>query len=405
MRNFILRLDLDQFFIGLILFTLPFVNDFNSKIIIIALIFFFIKNWKQKAWKNLKYFWLSFFFFLLQFISFFNSTNYTIASKKIILFLPFLAFPLFFISSHESEKHKLDIYRLFSYLMYGVITILIYGGIRFSYDVVFLDARYDYGRGIALLLEYIPHHVYLSMFIIICIFSTLNGVVKRKLKPINFIFLPFLYLMLFFLGSRIAILIAVLIIPFVTFKVLKKRYSTKKTVIIVFFPVILLSVLGFSNKFSREKIIFTYYELVEITTKRKPFNGITYREQIWKSSFDMAEESILFGYGIGDVQYKLNSKYSKNSFYEVMGMNAHNQYFQFLLTYGIILSSLVFFLIFRLIKKQIQKKDFFSPFMWLIIFLFSFTESILNRHWGVVLFAFVLNISIYNLYDKKEVVL
>lgn len=401
MRKFFLRLDLDQFFIGLILFTLPFVNDFNSKIIIIAVIYFLIKNVMQKTWINLKYYWLSFFFFLLQLISFCNSTNYTIASKKLILFIPYLAFPFLFISLYK--KYQLNIYKLFSYLLYGIITISIYGGIRFLYKVYFLNARYDYGRGVALLLEYVPHHVYLSMFILICIFSTVNGIAVRQLKPINFIFLPVLYLMLFLLGSRTAIFIAIFIIPFVVFKALKESYNTKKLVIIIFFSVILLSVLGFSNKFSREKIIFTYYELVEITTKRKPFNGITYREQIWESSFNVFKESPLLGYGIGDIQYKLNSKYSKNSFYDVIGMNAHNQYLQFLLTYGIVLTSLLFFLIFRLVKKQIQNNDYFLPFIWLMIFLFSFTESILNRHWGVILFAFVLNISIYNLYDKKKV--
>ena len=211
--------------------------------------------------------------------------------------------------------------------------------------------------------------------------------------------------MLFFLGSRIAILIAVLIIPFVTFKILKKRYNKKKTVIIVFYSVLLLSIVGLSNKFSREKIIFTFYELADITTKRKPFNGITFRGKIWKTSLNLLKESPTFGYGIGDVQYQLNSKYSKNSFYEVMGMNTHNQFLQFSLNHGIILLFFAFSLIFRLIKKQIQMKDFFSFLIWLIIFLFSFTESILNRHWGVVLFAFILNISIYNSHDKKEVIL
>jgi len=395
------KFNLDKLFRGIILFTLPFPNFFNSAIIIISVAYFIYRGFVEKTLNNLKYFWLSFIVFFFQFLSFCNSTNYESASNKLILFIPFLVFPFLFIPS--IKKKKLDNYILFSFLLYGVMIILLYGTVMFLYDVIFLNVRYDYGRGVALFLKYAPHHVYLSMLILISVFLTVKGIAKRKLKEINFVFIPILFLFLFLLGSRMAMFIAVFILPLLLFNVLKVRYNTKKMGLIVLLSFILLSSIGFANKFSREKIIFTYFELAKIATDRRPFNGISYREQIWESSFAAIKESPFFGYGVGDVQYKLNSKYSMNSFYNVIGMNSHNQYFQFLLSYGIIFSSILFFLILRLVYFHFKRKENEMFFVWLIIFLFSFTESILNRHLGVILFAFILNISIYRLYDKEKV--
>ena len=160
------------------------------------------------------------------------------------------------------------------------------------------------------------------------------------------------------------------------------------------------SVIGFSIQFTRDKILFTYYELAEITTKREPFYGIKLREQIWESSFDEIKGRP-WGSGIGDVQADLNLRYNFNGFTKINDMNAHNQYLQFLLTYGVVFTGIILLTISRLLIGIIRKKEFLLLYSWGVLLLFSVSESILQRQWGVIIFAFILNFSIFRLNKSK----
>ncbi len=401
MHNFFLKLNFDEFFIGLILFTLPFPNDFNSKAIIIALVYFFIKSIRQNTLKKLKYYWGSVMFFLLQFISFLQSSNFYEAQKKLILFLPFIAFPLIF---SPIDKNQVKIYRVLNYLLIGVLIILIYGTIRFSYDILYLNERFDYGRGISIFLNYVPHHAYLSIFILAAILSTTFGVIKKEVKTYQLFYLPVLYVSLFFLGSRIGVFISIFILPFFLFSQLKLKFGSRKVFFGLLFLIVSLTTIGLSNDFSRDKMVFAYYRItgkstIDKATNKQPFNGIDFRKQIWESSINVISESPFFGKGVGDIQNTLNAQYSANSFYSVMGMNAHNQYFQWALTYGLIFCFFILFLMTSLIRLVFFKKNLLLLYIWLVLLLFSCTESILNRHWGVVFFSFILNLTIFLVHD------
>ncbi|TXG37153.1 O-antigen ligase family protein [Seonamhaeicola maritimus] len=398
----ILRIKFDEFFLGIILLTVPFSNDFNSKIIIISVLFFLYKNVKNNSWQNLKFFWISFMLFGVQFLSFLNSSNFYEASKKMVLFIPFIAFPFLFSSLFEK---KVNIYIIFSFLLYGSLLIILYAWAGVLYEVFVLNQKFDYGRGLALFLKYAPHHVYLSIFILITIYSNIKGVAKYNLREANLFVIPILYFMIFFLGSRLGVLIAILLLPYLLYRELKKRYS-KNIIKRVFVLFLMITILGFFNKFTREKVLFTFYEIVDISTvdkftNKKPFDGVGFRAAIWKSSVQAIKESPFFGYGIGDAQYVLNSKYSNNSTYDVIGMNSHNQYLQFMVYYGVILFLIIMASLFYIIKRIIKIKDLFLFYVWFVLLSFCFTESILNRQWGVVLFAFCLNISIYKLYENQ----
>ena len=229
MRRFLSKNISNEFFLGLILFTLPISININSIIIIIAISFFLYKNIKENSCINLKFFLPSFLFFLIQILSFYLSTNYDESVKKLTLFLPFLLFPLCF-SPYLKDKN-INVFRLFNYLLFGVFFIVIYGGFRFVFDIIFLNEKYNYGHGINLFMKYVPHHVYLSIFILISIVFTALGVVKNKLNKYHLAILPILYLMLFLLTSRIAILIAVFILPIILFKILKIKYQKKKLIL------------------------------------------------------------------------------------------------------------------------------------------------------------------------------
>ena len=84
------------------------------------------------------------------------------------------------------------------------------------------------------------------------------------------------------------------------------------------------------------------------------------RAGIYFCSFTLIKESWLFGYGIGDVNDRLNLCYKdkiKSDVYQIFHYNSHNQYLQVFLTGGFF--SFLFFIIglYHLLKTAISKKD------------------------------------------------
>ena len=233
----------------------------------------------------------------------------------------------------------------------------------------------------------------MSMFILISIYAILVGQIDFGKNKKSIFITPFLYLFLILLGSRMAILLGVFVLPIFLFKRLKGKKEYKKFVLFGGVFSLIILIVGLSNDFVLDKIIYSYYDLLNIPTKEKPFLGVSYRQQVWYTVVDLIYQSPFWGYGIGDVQEVLNNSYENS---DIKGLNAHNQYFQFILNYGIFISLVLFFLTFRVIKQCIINKQSILFFSWLILLFFCLSESILNRQWGLVLFALILNFSIYS---------
>lgn len=383
---------IEEVLLGAVLFSLPITFGINSFIVIVTTLFFLFQTIKKGNFKHLLLYYISFTFFLAQFFSYVLSNNKQEAGVKLLLYASFVLFPVSF-SYLTSKKIQLNENSVFKLLLYGILTILLYGSIRFFYDITFLNQRYDYGRAVALLLKYIPHHIYMSMFILISIFATLAGRIESGYNTKSVYILPILYLFLILLGSRMAIILGIIVLPLFLLRKMKGKKNQKKVIILGGVLMCILIIISFSNNYVRDKIIYSYYDLLNIATEEKPFFGVSFRQQVWGSALDLIYQSPLFGYGIGDIQEVLNNNYAKK---ELIGLNAHNQYLQFILQHGIIIFFTLLLFVIKLIKKCLQKKNSILLFSWVILLSFCLTESILNRQWGIVLFAFVLNYSIYN---------
>ena len=392
MNKYINSLKFEEILLGTILFSLPISLGVNSFVVIISAGFFLYKTITRGNFSGLFFYIASFSFFLAQFISYLSSNNKHEAGTKLLLYASFVLFPICF-SYLTTRKIKLNQNAVFKSLFYGVIIILIYGSIRFSYDILFHNVRYDYGRAVALLVKYIPHHTYFSMFILISIFSVFSGRIENSKNRKSVFILPILYLFLILLGSRMAIILGIIILPLFLFNKMKKQNNKMKALILLGLFMSIIIFIGFSNNYVRDKIIYTYYDLLNISTTEKPFFGVSFRLQIWYSILDLIYQSPFTGYGIGDITELLNIRYNKN---ELQGLNAHNQYLQFILHHGIIIFLFLFLFVYKLIKQCVLNKNSVLLFSWIVLLSFSFTESILNRQWGVILFAFIVNYSIYS---------
>ena len=119
-------------------------------------------------------------------------------------------------------------------------------------------------------------------------------------------------------------------------------------------------------------------------------DGTSARIEIWKVSFQIIRENLLFGAGTGDVKKELLEKYKTNHIDPALDsrLNAHNQYLQTSIAIGmtgflVLIISLVFPGIYALKRKQTIYLTF------LVLFAFHIlVESMLERQAGVVFYAF-----------------
>lgn len=112
---------------------------------------------------------------------------------------------------------------------------------------------------------------------------------------------------------------------------------------------------------------------------------------------------ILFGYGVGDVQHYFDYYYMlyglAPGWFE--GYNLHNQYLQYLVTYGLFVllffcSYLVYSFYFAIRSKNLVHIYFLI--LMAVVFLF---ECVLSRNKGIVIFIFINTLFLFN-YGKHE---
>lgn len=131
------------------------------------------------------------------------------------------------------------------------------------------------------------------------------------------------------------------------------------------------------------------------------FTGANVRLAIWKVITLILQEdkAILFGVGTGDAQDRLTEEYVQRGFYagdESLGQtgfltyNAHNQFFQYLITFG--LNGCIVFLIVLLsiVQMSILLKSSVLKAFCVSFVIFSMTESTLEVQKGIVFFVFMV---------------
>jgi O-antigen ligase len=118
-----------------------------------------------------------------------------------------------------------------------------------------------------------------------------------------------------------------------------------------------------------------------------------------------AEENWLIGTGSGDTQSIYDAAFIQGKFYEALKdkYNAHNQFLEFLIANGIFGLLLYIFVLLFFAYKTKLKGTALSFFI--IITLFSLSESIFGRSQGVFIFAFFYAFLIvyYNTTPKRYV--
>lgn len=114
------------------------------------------------------------------------------------------------------------------------------------------------------------------------------------------------------------------------------------------------------------------------------------RVLIWNEVFEILKDQPILGVGTGDTKDELIKSYKKNdiTYAYKNRLNAHNQYLEWLLTFGII-GTFIWLISFILpILLSFKSKNQLYQLFCLIVLIVFFVESFLEREYGVIFFTF-----------------
>ncbi len=365
--------------------TLPFPKyNINSFSIIICFIFWLLYNpWKVKFGNLKKHFLLflllsSLFWIALIGLTYTQDVNEGL--KKLQQKIPFVLFPLIFLSINFNKR---DINFLFKYFSYSVVLASLFALTKACYFRFNNLGNFFYYDQLSIVLD--KHTTYYSLFTVLSILYFTNEILKKKIgnNIKEIIFIAFLFLMLYFLSVRISIVS--LICAFFVLIFNNDKISKKKRIgflLITFTTFLIYLTPNFQQRFNAE------------APNGAEISDVELRWVHWKSVVEtIFDNNLFFGAGTGDGHFNLYKVYKENNFESgyVHKYNAHNQFLEIVLYFGLLGLFIFVCMFYILLKKNIKHTNNFETAIIVVFLIFMSTESILERHSGIVLFAYLMS--------------
>lgn len=250
------------------------------------------------------------------------------------------------------------------------------------------------------------HPTYQGLWGVFSIYLMIKESLKKNKVVFRILYISgafIIFLWILFLSTRAPILSG--FIGLVIVILLSSKIKYKITNLLGLILILCFSVMFFKPLNTRLKEFFnTGVKIVNMNNKAADFNSTNVRWGIYFCDFLLAKEQPFLGYGIGDVQDKLtecqtsrlNAKiYSWNKY------NSHNQYFNFILSSGIIGLLVFLYVLFKTFKVSILYKNFTYMFFLIIMSLVFMTENVLSRNDGVLFYAYFNTLYFFNLIKNE----
>ena len=297
--------------------------------------------------------------------------------------MSFLLLPLLFsLNEQKLVYKKRQIFRAFiigvtTYVLFA-IGYLFYFYIKYAkwYTFSFTDHYVIY-----VLYNYLPgayHHTYIGLYLAfasILLVDELRHLEQRIWKVICLVLLLIFFVMQFYLGSKMTMLLNVFGI---IFYILLLRINLKK---------LLVFLLGFIS--SALVLFYIIKDWILISIK----NSVNYRIVYLEESLNLIEENFFIGIGLRNIKVLKVCIDGLET-----NLITHNLFLHELLANGIFGLAMLLLIFFYLFKKALKNKDeLFLTFL-VITFLLGFTEDFLYLQRGVLFF--ILFSSIFLMKDK-----
>jgi|GEM_PF-1312759 len=367
----------------LITLTMPKYSLNSQAIIVCFVTWFFVGSFKQKweLFKTRKWlFLITSSLFWISLLGLLYTENMEEGLKNFQKALPFLIFPLVFSTIQFSEEKRNIVFQYFSI---GVLISSAFALAKAFYFKFNNLGDYFYYDSFALLLD--KHTTYFALFTVIAVVFFLNEILKGKARNSFFHICAILYLLviLYLLSARISI-IALMVGAVLLLLFNLEKLGIKKLVPIVI--IILMLGIAYATPNFQERFYAT-------TPEGVPISDLDTRAVHWKSALQLINNNnLIIGAGTGDGHTGLYEQYLENGFETgyINQYNAHNQFLESTLYYGVLgLLALVSIFLLGLIRS-LKNRDVLAFSTITIIAVFMCTESLLERHSGIVFVSFII---------------
>jgi len=359
---------------------IPFWIVISHSLLAISIGFMLVHYFYRKSdfdLRQLKKFsplWLLYFSILtIDAIFYQNALSEDIGNNIYFLLIPFVFLGL----SSDIMKGIFKVSQ-WAIILYGVL-LLLAGTERFftiadstSFQLVFVET-----------LETYWHSSYLAGFILIALFyEAIRRKISTRIIVISILALGFILLsqarLSFIIGFTILLWIFSLRIP----------QNLRKKLYVLAAAVLVVGSLTLFMESPRNLLLDTLFK-----TK---MNKVDSRVKLWDESMEIAKESYLWGIGRKNIKTELSSRLSSQSSIKHRDYNSHNQYLEYLLSYGVFVALLLLFSLFYPLKWRTSYYTVFIVYFAIAMLV----ESYFSRQAGMIFFSFYY--AFFILYDSKD---
>ncbi len=348
----------------------PFLfKPFYILMIALIVLAFHRKKWK---WKPLDFYFSALFFIYILGLITTQNMNYGI---QILLRLsPLLLFVIVYKYQNINQRFKTQFYQSF------ILSLALYIVIYLSYlGYNFYINDFEFGKALSYnifdLYGFNEHPIYVSYFLSFSILVLIDQAVFKQ-KILRFGLLITLSFVLFYLSRKGPILSLLSILSLYT--IWKFRSLKKQNIMLFIVFIALLSPLVLGRI---QEMIFSMQDQSTLT-----------RIQLWEEFYDLLDNTYFLGYGTGDAKDILNELLQKGIHER---LNLHNQYLDISLKTGIAGLLLFVWSQLQLGRNLYKRKIILGSLMFIYFVLNMFTESILERQDGVIFYAMVIGLYLY----------
>jgi len=383
-----------------------FLSIFFSIRLTNGLIILYIINWISgasfKSWTWQKQDWMLLLVvspWILELVSVLYSSDMINGLHQVEKRLTLLVIPI--ITFHAADNVVKDRAILFLVATLSVVLVTFYCLSVALYGVFLYDYEMAYWENFTQPIIFAPGYLSLiinvvSIWIILELASGWSSLSPTQ-RIIYLSLITYFGVITFLLASKLHSVIFIAIVILGVVLIYRNHIVSWKTSV---FLALLLLIIGYSVSKSEIKERYAHINNFSIPNYDAPdqeFNELTLRLTIFKCATYIVKENFLFGTGIGDVMPELESVYRQVGF--KFGYNnsydPHNQYLRICLGTGAVGLILFIATLISVIHRAIRVRDWLV-LGFMVVFCISFLfESILERHSGIIVYAFFHSVLIF----------
>ena len=388
----------------LLIISLLFKEHWISKsyiLIGIYLIFLFIK-------KRLELKKINFYGFLLFFLFAVFSLIWSLSVKnslpKLVSFLPFIFIPIW--TSSLNSKIKYDIIFKYAGLVFMLISLTTILIAFYRYNSSHQVSEFYYHT---LASPLSTNAIYTSLLYSIIFLFNLFFLLKKKEKISTFSYLTLIVIAIyiFLLSSKLITVLLIFSTYITLYPSLKLKFDNYKLFpigLVIIISILFMLVLSNNNISKRFEKILNIEKVKEVYSLNEfgdnyLWNGLNLRLLQLRAFYEIEKKddfNSLLGVGLNNGQVLLNKKYREYKMYTgkpweekggYLAYNFHNQYTQTLIEMGIIGFLFLIYIYYSLFVIGLKTNNFLLFTIIFTFILIMFTESILVRQKGIVIFV------------------